>query len=229
MNCAACQQPLEDDARFCGFCGREVQTASDLLEGKSLRDIARDEAPLPIDRVLELVRAVTVAVGNASHVGRLDLRPEVIYIDAGGRATLVDAAIDLLKGNAPNDTFSPRPSVGEDKLGFRQSTMVDYASPEKLMGRAVDERSQVYVIGVLAYELAVGRLPFHKAKGPAAMISAQLTQRPDSPSMLRPAISRQFDTFVLGLLQKDPALRPDIPAVLASLDAMGMLDTIPQR
>jgi serine/threonine-protein kinase len=97
------------------------------------------------------------------------------------------------------------------------------------MGRTVDERSQVYVIGVLAYELSVGRLPFHRARGPAGMITAQLTQRPDSPSMLRPEISRQFDTFVLGLLQKDPALRPDIPAVLESLDGMGMLDTIDQR
>jgi serine/threonine protein kinase len=224
VNCANCKQPLEEGARFCGYCGREIQTFSDVLAGKSLRDIAHDEAPLPVERVIELIRAIAIEVGRASHVARVDLRPEVIYIDANTNAKLVDIALDAVRGDEPADTFAPRPaSSTEDKLGYRNAPQVDYTSPEKLMRRVVDERSQVYVIGLLAYELAVGRLPFHKARGPAGMITAQLTQRPDAPSTVRADIPRAFDTFVLSLLHKDPALRPDIPALLAALTALEML------
>jgi serine/threonine protein kinase len=219
VNCTGCKQPLEEGARFCGYCGREIHV-SDVLAGKSLRDIARDEAPLPLDRVLDLVRAIARELGRASHVARIDLRPEVIYIDADNNAKLVDAALEALRGAEPADTYAPRPAVGEDKHGYRNAPQVDYTSPEKLMGRSVDERSQVYVLGLLAYELAVGRLPFHKARGPAGMITAQLTQHPDAPSSVRADIPRAFDTFVLTLLHKDPALRPDLPGVLTALEML---------
>ena len=53
---------------------------------------------------------------------------------------------------------------------------LEYMSPEQLMGKELDGRSDIYTVGVLAYEMITGRLPFPDAKGPAALITAQLRQ-----------------------------------------------------
>jgi serine/threonine-protein kinase len=78
-------------------------------------------------------------------------------------------------------------------------------SPEQLMGKPLDGRSDVYAMGVLGYELLTGRLPFPDAVGPAALIAAQLKKTPEPPSVAKPPahIPAGVDQLVLKMLEKD--------------------------
>src|SRR4029077_7534039 len=80
---------------------------------------------------------------------------------------------------------------------------LEYMSPEQLMGKQLDGRSDVYALGVLAYELMTGRLPFPDAVGPAALIAAQLKKTPEPPSAAKPTaqIPGGVDQLVLKMLE----------------------------
>jgi serine/threonine protein kinase len=108
---------------------------------------------------------------------------------------------------------------------------LEYMSPEQLMGKPLDGRSDIYGLGVLAFELITGRLPFPDAVGPAALISAQLKKVPPSPSSAHPEgnIPAEVDQLILKMLEKDKnnrfrdatELRREIDGILSTL-ASGM-------
>jgi serine/threonine-protein kinase len=99
-------------------------------------------------------------------------------------------------------------------------------SPEQLMGKQLDGRSDVYAMGVLTYELITARLPFPDAKGPAQLITAQLKQTPMAPSQANPAgaIPPGVDACIARMLEKDKnnrfadvaGLRIEVERLLAS-------------
>ena len=92
-------------------------------------------------------------------------------------------------------------------------------SPEQLMGKQLDGRSDVYALGVLGYELLTGRLPFPDAKGPAALITAQLKQTPKPPSAVNPQaqLPPGVDRVILKMLEKDKNQRfADVGALAAA-------------
>src|ERR1044071_8895319 len=78
-------------------------------------------------------------------------------------------------------------------------------SPEQLMGKQLDGRSDIYALGVVAYEMITGRLPFPDAKGPAGLITAQLKQTPSPPSQAAPkaGLPPAADRAILKCLEKD--------------------------
>jgi serine/threonine protein kinase len=113
------------------------------------------------------------------------------------------------------DPQSPQLTATGQTLGT-----LEYMSPEQLMGRALDGRSDVYALGVVAYEMITGRLPFPDAKGPAGLITAQLKQTPQPPSVAAPklALPAMVDRTILKALEKDKNNRyPDVTAMAAAL------------
>jgi len=117
------------------------------------------------------------------------------------------------------DPQSPQLTATGQTLGT-----LEYMSPEQLMGKQLDGRSDVYALGVLAYEMITGRLPFPDAKGPAGLITAQLKQTPAPPSQASPkaGLPKAADRAILKCLEKDKNNRfPDVTALAAALqDAM---------
>jgi hypothetical protein len=89
-------------------------------------------------------------------------------------------------------------------------------SPEQALGRGVDTRSDNYALGIVAYEMLTGRLPFTD-DNPMALLVAHMQQQPTPASVINPGIPPELDQLVMGLLAKDPAHRPTLTQVMGVL------------
>ncbi|HUQ03971.1 MAG TPA: serine/threonine-protein kinase [Kofleriaceae bacterium] len=195
--------------------------AMELLEGKSLHQVFHSEAPIDWRRVLKIVGQMCSSLGEAHKQGIVhrDLKPENIYLENRGGdpefVKILDFGIaKVMKGDNTVDPGAPQLTATGQTLGT-----LEYMSPEQLMGKQLDGRSDVYALGVLGYELLTGRLPFPDAKGPAALITAQLKQTPKPPSQANPAgnIPAGVDRIILKTLEKNKDHRfPDVGALAAA-------------
>jgi serine/threonine-protein kinase len=97
-----------------------------------------------------------------------------------------------------------------------------YMSPEQVQGKALDPRTDVYAMGVLLYELLVGRRPF-ESTSLTGILTAHIMEKPRPPIDLRPDVGREVNAIVMRCLEKDPAARyADAGALLSDLDRVQM-------
>ena len=195
--------------------------AMELLEGKSLHQIFHDEAPLEWKRVFKILTEMcsSLAEAHAQGIVHRDLKPENIYLESRPGnpefVKILDFGIAKVMRGESIDPASPQLTATGQTLGT-----LEYMSPEQLMGKALDGRSDVYALGVVAYEMITGRLPFPDAKGPAGLITAQLKQTPPPPSQANPKASLPpaADRAILRCLEKDKNNRfADVTALAAEL------------
>jgi serine/threonine-protein kinase len=179
--------------------------AMELLEGRSLHQIFHDEAPIEWRRMFKILGEMcsSLAEAHAQGIVHRDLKPENIYLEnRPGNPEFVkilDFGIaKVMRGEGSMDPQAPQLTATGQTLGT-----LEYMSPEQLMGKQLDGRSDVYALGVLAYELITGQLPFPDAKGPAGLITAQLKQTPKLPSAVRPEVPSHVDKVLLKCLEKD--------------------------
>ena len=185
--------------------------AMELLEGRSLHDVFGSEAPIRWQRMLTILSEMCTSLAEAHAIGVVhrDLKPENVHLEkrAGNDefVKILDFGIaKMLRGEGIGGTNSPQLTATGQTLGT-----LEYMSPEQLMGKQLDGRSDVYGMGVLAYELMTARLPFPDAIGPAMLISAQLKRVPEVPSVAHPAggIPPEVDALILKMLSKNRADR----------------------
>jgi serine/threonine protein kinase len=195
--------------------------AMELLEGKSLHQVFHEEAPLDWKRVFKILSEMCSSLAEAHDQGIVhrDLKPENIYLESRSGnpefVKILDFGIAKVMRGETIDPQSPQLTATGQTLGT-----LEYMSPEQLMGKPLDGRSDVYALGVLAYEMITGRLPFPDAKGPAGLITAQLKQTPAPPSQAYPKamLPRAADRAILKCLEKDKTNRyPDVTALAAAL------------
>ncbi|MDQ3369934.1 MAG: serine/threonine protein kinase [Myxococcota bacterium] len=195
--------------------------AMELLEGKSLHQIFHEQAPLEWRRVFKIQTEMcsSLAEAHAQGIVHRDLKPENIYLEnRPGNPEFVkilDFGIAKVMRGDSIDPQSPQLTATGQTLGT-----LEYMSPEQLMGKQLDGRSDVYALGVVAYEMITGRLPFPEAKGPAGLITAQLKQTPTPPSQANPkvGIPTAADFVILKCLEKDAKNRfPDVTQLALAL------------
>jgi len=203
--------------------------AMELLEGKSLHQIFHEEAPLDWKRVFKILTEMCSSLAEAHTQGIVhrDLKPENIYLETRPGnpefVKILDFGIAKVMRGDSIDPQSPQLTATGQTLGT-----LEYMSPEQLMGKPLDGRSDVYALGVLAYEMITGRLPFPDAKGPAGLITAQLKQTPAPPSQAVPdpepgapphaPLPKAADRAILKCLEKDKNNRyPDVTALAVAL------------
>jgi eukaryotic-like serine/threonine-protein kinase len=195
--------------------------AMELLEGKSLHQLFHLEAPLDWKRVFKILTEMcsSLAEAHAQGIVHRDLKPENIYLETRPGnpefVKILDFGIAKVMRGDSIDPQSPQLTATGQTLGT-----LEYMSPEQLMGKPLDGRSDVYALGVLAYEMITGRLPFPEAKGPAGLITAQLKQTPLPPSQAYPkgGLPKSADRAILKCLEKDKNNRyPDVSALAVAL------------
>jgi serine/threonine protein kinase len=182
--------------------------AMEYLEGRSLKTIIQQEAPLDPDRAIDLTIQILRAARFAHRRGIIhrDLKPHNVIVDADGRAKVTDFGIARAGASDMTQTGSI--------MGTAQ-----YLSPEQAQGHAVSAASDIYSIGIMLYEMLTGRVPF---EGESAVTVAlkQVNERATPPSAYNAAVTPELEEAVMRALEKDPARRyPDADAFIAALQA----------
>ena len=181
--------------------------AMEHLEGHTLKQIILDEAPLDPVRAIDLAVQILRAARFAHRRGVIhrDLKPHNVIVDGEDRAKVTDFGIARAGASDMTQTGSI--------MGTAQ-----YLSPEQAQGHAVDERSDLYSIGVVLYEMLTARIPFD---GESAVTIAlkQVSEPPVPPRRLNPAIPPPLEAIVLQAMEKDPARRfADADEFIAALE-----------
>jgi serine/threonine protein kinase len=181
----------------CGWVGATPYLAMEYVPGPNLKTLLRRQGPLAEATALRLTSQVAAALAASHDQGVIhgDVKPSNILLDAGGNVKLIDFGIaHLTRGPALRDS---REVFGSPP----------YLAPEQAQGAPAGERTDLYSLGMVLYELLTGQVPF-AGSSPTAIARWQLSAPPRPPRTLRPTLSRGAEALVLKLLAADPARRP---------------------
>ncbi|MGP8008636.1 MAG: protein kinase domain-containing protein, partial [Acidimicrobiales bacterium] len=169
----------------------------ELVDGTSLAEMLRGGTTITPSRSAQIVAQVAAALGYAHRSGVVhrDVKPGNILITKDGQVKVTDFGIAQAVSS-------------EDHLAEAGSVMgtATYFSPEQAGGVAVDGRSDVYALGVVLYEMLVGRPPFI-GDTPVAIAYQHVQETPPRPRALNPEIPVALEAIVLQAMAKLPAER----------------------
>jgi eukaryotic-like serine/threonine-protein kinase len=184
--------------------------AMEYLEGRTLKRLVQEEAPLPAPRAIDLTIQILRAARFAHKRGIIhrDLKPHNVIVDAEGRAKVTDFGIAKAGASDMTQTGSI--------MGTAQ-----YLSPEQAQGFAVSAPSDLYSVGIILYEMLTGRVPF-EGDSAVAIALKQVAEIPAPPSAFNPDVPPALEAVVLRALEKDPARRfADADEFIAALEHAG--------
>jgi len=186
--------------------------AMELIEGQSYSKL-RKSGPVPLNRQIEILRDVALAVHHAHQQGVVhrDLKPDNILLDAREQPHVMD--------------FGLAKSVGQDvSLSLTATGMVigtpSYMSPEQALGlKSTDHRTDLYALGVMLYETLTGQPPFTGDTAIEILLKASKNPVPPPSSILKngisPGVDKTLEKICLKCLAKKPKDRYDSAETLA--------------
>ena len=168
------------------------------ITGGTLQNRLRGD-PISLEETVEVVRHLGDALDYAHAQGIIhrDIKPSNVLLDADSNPILADFGLAGMLEGAARLTHS-HVTVGTPA----------YMSPEQALGGVMDHRSDLYSLGIIVYEMLVGRTPFH-GETPAATLLAQVHRAPPAPRETNPQIDPKLEAVVLNTLAKDPEDRPE--------------------
>jgi serine/threonine protein kinase len=206
----------------CAEVGGELMMALELLPGRTLREVLRDDGALEWTRAVgiaeQIARGLSAAHEHEPPIVHRDLKPENVMVLDDGTVKVTDFGVAKLVAALGNESTHSAGTLA-------------YMSPEQIDAGPVDARSDLYALGVVLYELLAGRPPFH-ATSPRELLNLACTKPPPPlPEDVRAAVPRGVVKLVLELLEKSPDARPASAAdVLAVLEpfAPGSTEAVPR-
>src|SRR4051812_4602363 len=169
--------------------------AMEYLSGRSLKELIVSRGPTPIRIAIDYTRQILAAIGYAHRHGIVhrDIKPHNVVVDADGRLKVTDFGI-------ARSGASQMTEVGSI-IGTAQ-----YLSPEQARGAPVDQRSDLYSLGIVLYEMLTGNVPF-TGDTPVEIAMKHLSQIPEPPSKERSQVPHDLDAVVMRAIAKDPDQR----------------------
>ncbi len=198
----------------------QVFFVMEYLEGQSLAQVLDKEGPITAARAIGILRQTCKALGAAHDKGiiHLDVKPDNVMLIAdrhhADAVKVVDFGIaGLLEHGGREDKIAGTP---------------EYIPPERATGAGYDSRSDIYSLGVLAYEALTGKVPFED-KDPVMVLRKQVSQKPRPPRELAPDMPPRLEQLILQMLAKDPGARPQrmdvVEAMLCEAQIEGGFET----
>jgi beta-lactam-binding protein with PASTA domain/tRNA A-37 threonylcarbamoyl transferase component Bud32 len=167
------------------------------VDGRSLSAVLRDPQKLPSNQIAQIGAGVAAALAFAHRHGVVhrDVKPGNILITPDGEVKVTDFGIARAMNTEESLT----------QTGAVMGTAA-YFSPEQAEGKTVDARSDIYSLGVVLYEMAVGRPPF-TGDSPVAVASKHVRDQPVLPRVANPACPAALEAVIMKAMAKDPASR----------------------
>ena len=193
-----------------GKYNRVPYLVTEFVNGQSLRALIETSAPFPQEQVLSLIRKIAdgMAYCHKNDVIHRDLKPENILITTDGQPVIMDFGLALTKG-AHRVTYS--------NLSATMGTP-DYMAPEQIEGQRGDQRTDVYALGTIMYEMLVGKMPF-TGDNNMAIMAQHLNGTAPRLDRVNTSISPQLAAIVATCLARNPDDRyPDMTALIEILD-----------
>ena len=166
------------------------------VEGKTLKAILR-EGPIPTERVFSIIRPALdgLAYAHAQGVLHRDIKPSNIMVANDEHVYLADFGLARI-AKAGESTMSQDMLIGTPQ----------YISPEQASGKPIDERSDIYSVGIVLYEMLTGRVPF-SADTPYSVIHDHIYTPLPLPTSINPNLPPNLERVLVKALDKDPAAR----------------------
>jgi eukaryotic-like serine/threonine-protein kinase len=168
------------------------------VEGRLLRSIMSQENQMPIDRAINLTRSICDALDYMHKHGVVhrDLKPENVMVDEQDRIKLIDFGVAMKEDARRLTVAGPTQMLGTP----------DYISPEQVKGQHGDQRSDIYSLGIMLYEMLTGQTPF---SGPnsLAVMNERVLSDPKPARKLRPEISPELQEILYRALERNPRHR----------------------
>jgi serine/threonine-protein kinase len=182
----------------------------EFLEGRTLADLLKEVKPLPEADAAAIASRICDALDymHSQNVVHRDLKPQNIMLCRDGSIRIMDFGI-AKSSQARRMTF----------VGFTPAMGTpDYMAPEQVQGKRGDERTDIYSLGAILYEMATG-LTLFEGENPYVVMNSRLTGDPPAPRKVNPKLTPVLEEIILHALERNPANRyPSAGLMKAELD-----------
>jgi eukaryotic-like serine/threonine-protein kinase len=180
----------------------------ELVTGHSLRQLLAPGTGLPLAQTISFATQMgeALACAHAAGIVHRDLKPGNVMVTDDQRVKILDFGVAKVLARSSTQSADDSTTTGDDASVGHAVGTTGYMSPEQALGKSLDERTDLFALGVVIYEMATGRLPF-EGDTAAAVFDHLLNRRQPPLLTFNPTLPRSLEIILDKALEKDPDRR----------------------